>query len=199
MNSRELNLTFFSPKVEKRKSSIEGRGLFSKHEIKAGEVVVVKGGYILTKAQRDEIGKELGPSEIQITEDLFIGPVTIRQREGGMMRLNHSCEPNLALQGQVVYVALRDIGIGEELTADYAMTDDEPYEMNCRCGSQSCRGIITGFDWQKPKIQKKHDGYSHGSYSEGSMPLGRHHHLFGKTNEPGPTARPRCRGRRWRA
>ncbi len=66
---------------------------FSKHEIKAGEVVVVKGGYILTKAQRDEIGKELGPSEIQITEDLFIGPVTIRQREGGMMRLNHSCEP----------------------------------------------------------------------------------------------------------
>jgi uncharacterized protein len=59
----------------------------------------------------------------------------------------------------VVYVALRDIGIGEEFTADYAMTEDEPYEMNCRCGSQSCRGIITGFDWQKPEIQKKYNGY----------------------------------------
>src|SRR5262245_19882092 len=76
----------------------------------------------------------LGPSEIQITEDLFIGPTTRREREGGMMQLNHCCEPNLGLQGQVVYVALRDIRMGEELTADYAMTDDEPYEMTCRRG-----------------------------------------------------------------
>jgi hypothetical protein len=65
-----------------------------------GEVVVVKGGYILTRTQRDRIGRELGPSEIQITEDLFIGASTKRQREGGMMHLNHSCEPNLGLQGR---------------------------------------------------------------------------------------------------
>ena len=159
MNRRQLNLTFFSPKVEKRKSSIDGRGLFAKQQIKAGEIVVVKGGYILTKAQRDEIGLELGPAEIQITEELFIGPATKRQREGGMMHLNHSCEPNLGLQGQVVYVALRDIEANEELTFDYAMTADEPDEMTCRCGSRSCRGTITGFDWQKPEIQKKYDGY----------------------------------------
>jgi uncharacterized protein len=76
-----------------------------------------------------------------------------------MMHLNHSCEPNLGLQGQVVYVAMRDIGTDEELTFDYAMNDDEFYEMNCRCGSQSCRGIITGLDWRKPEIQKKYDGY----------------------------------------
>ena len=64
MTDRQLNLTYFSPKVEKRTSPIEGRGLFSKANIKKGEVVVVKGGYILTKNQRDEIGIELGPSEI---------------------------------------------------------------------------------------------------------------------------------------
>jgi len=156
---RLLNLTYFSPKVEKRKSRIDGRGLFAKHNIEAGEVVVVKGGYVLTKAQRDEIGRELGPSEIQITEDLFIGPTSKRQREGGMMHLNHSCEPNLGLQGQVVYVALRDIEIDEELTFDYATTDDEPGEMQCRCGTPSCRGTITGFDWRKLEIQKKYDGY----------------------------------------
>jgi SET domain-containing protein len=155
----EPNLTYFSPKVEKRESDIEGRGLFSKDGIKAGEVVVVKGGYVLTKAQRDEIGRELGPSEIQISEDLFIGPTTARQREGGMMHLNHSCEPNLGLQGQIVYVALRDIARDEELTFDYAMTDDEPIEMKCRCGKLSCRGVITGHDWQKPEIQAKYDGY----------------------------------------
>jgi SET domain-containing protein len=159
MASRQLNLTYFSPKVEKRKSPIEGRGLFAKQSIEAGEIVVVKGGHILTKAQRDQIGKELGPSEIQISEDLFIGPTTSRQREGGMMHLNHSCEPNLGLQGQIVYVALRDIEAGEELTFDYAMNDDEPDEMTCRCGTPSCRGTITGADWRQPEIQRKYDGY----------------------------------------
>ena len=129
MGKRQLNLSHFSPKVEKRKSPIDGRGLFAKRAIEMGEVVVVKGGYILTRAQRDQIGKELGPSEIQITEDLFMGPATKREREGGMMHLNHSCEPNLGLQGQVVYLALRDIEADEELTFDYAMNDDEPDEM----------------------------------------------------------------------
>jgi len=74
MGKRQLNLSYFSPKIEKRNSPIDGRGLFAKRPIKTGEVVVVKGGYILTRAQRDQIGKELGPSEIQITEDLFMGP-----------------------------------------------------------------------------------------------------------------------------
>ena len=62
---------------------------------------MVMSGYVLTRVQRDQIGRELGPAEIQITDNLFIGPVTRRQREGGMMHLNHSCEPNLGLQGQV--------------------------------------------------------------------------------------------------
>lgn len=159
MTHRPIGLTYFSPKAEKRISAIEGRGLFAKSIIKKGEIVVVKGGYILTKAQRDEIGKDLGPSEIQITEDLFIGPATESEREGGMMHLNHSCEPNLGLQGQIVYVALRDIQINEELTFDYAMTDDDPYEMRCQCGTVVCRGIVTGADWKKPEIQRKYDGY----------------------------------------
>ena len=74
MPNRQFNLTYFSPKIEKRMSPIQGRGLFAKADIEKGEVVVVKGGYVRTKNQCDEIGKELGPSEIQITEHLFIGP-----------------------------------------------------------------------------------------------------------------------------
>ena len=160
MSRQQLNLTYFSHKVEKRASSIEGRGLFSTGPIKKGEIVVVKGGYILTRSQRDEIGKGLGPSEIQITENLFIGPTTEEEREGGMMHLNHSCEPNLGLQGQIVYVALRDIAIDEELTFDYAMNDDDPTEvMKCQCGADSCRRVITGVDWQRPEIQRKYNGY----------------------------------------
>ena len=159
MRRRAPELTYFSPKVEKRQSRIDGRGLFARAAIAAGEIVVVKGGHVLTRAQRDRIGEALGPSEIQITEELFIGPVTQAQREGGMMHLNHSCEPNLGIQRQIVYVALRDIAADEELTADYAMNDDEFYEMTCHCGAPGCRGTITGLDWRKPEIQAKYDGY----------------------------------------
>jgi hypothetical protein len=51
--SGKYDLTYFSPKVDKRKSAIDGRGLFAREDISAGEVVVVKGGYVLTRAQRD--------------------------------------------------------------------------------------------------------------------------------------------------
>jgi len=154
-----VDQTYFSAKVEKRVSAIHGRGLFARQPIAAGEIVVVKGGYVMTRAQRDEVALELGPAEIQITEDLHIGPVTSEQRERGMMHLNHSCEPNLGLQGQIVFVAMRDIAEGEELTIDYAMTDDEPYEMSCDCRAQTCRGTITGFDWKQPALQRRYDGY----------------------------------------
>lgn len=120
---------------------------------------MVKGGYVLTRSQRDEVSNELGPAEIQITEDLHIGPISSSQREGGMIHLNHSCEPNLGLQGQIVFVAMREIAKDEELTIDYAMTDDEPYEMSCECGAPGCRQVITGYDWKKPSLQRKYDGY----------------------------------------
>ena len=63
----------------------------------------------MTTTERDKVGKRLAPAEIQISDGLFIGPVTEAEREGGMMHLNHSCDPNLGIQGQIVYVAMRDI------------------------------------------------------------------------------------------
>ncbi|MXY21803.1 MAG: SET domain-containing protein [Dehalococcoidia bacterium] len=154
-----MELTYFSPKTEKRVSEIEGRGLFAREAIYKGEVVVVKGGYVMTRGQRDEVGQRLGPAEIQVTKELFIGPVTEEEREGGMMHLNHSCEPNLGLQGQIAFVAMRDIAADEELTFDYAMTDDEPYEMECNCGAPACRKVITGQDWMNVELQRRYDGY----------------------------------------
>ena len=154
-----MNLTYFSAKTEKRRSGIEGRGLFAKEPISKGEIVVVKGGYILTKAQRDDVALRLGPAEIQIDENLFIGPAAPEEREGGMMHLNHSCQPNLGLQGQIVFVALRNVVSDEELTFDYAMTDDEPYELQCNCRTASCRVTITGRDWKNSELQQRYDGY----------------------------------------
>ena len=154
-----MDLTHFSSKTEKRRSNIDGRGLFAREPISKDEIVVAKGGYVMTEAQRNEVEGRVGPAEIQITEDLFIGPTTEAEREGGMMHLNHSCDPNLGVQGQIVFVALRDITAGEELTFDYAMTDDEPYEMECNCRTPICRKVITGYDWMQEEVQLKYDGY----------------------------------------
>ena len=75
-----MNLTYFSPKIEKRGSEIEGRGLFDLEPISKDEIVVVKGGYVITTVQRDEVSKELGPAEVQVIEGLHIGPVLREER-----------------------------------------------------------------------------------------------------------------------
>ena len=152
-------LTYRSPKTEVRESPIHGRGLFARTAIGAGEVVAVKGGHVLTARQWADLEPALGPAEIQILEDLVIAPVDAAERDGGMLYSNHSCEPNIAIQGQIVFVAMRDIEPGEELTHDWATTDDGDYTMRCRCGRRACRGTITGKDWMKPELQVKYRGW----------------------------------------
>ncbi|WP_345325886.1 SET domain-containing protein [Candidatus Villigracilis proximus] len=63
--------------------------------------------------------------------------------------VNHSCNPNAGLSGQIGLVAMRDIEIGEEVCFDYAMSDTMPYdEFNCGCGAYMPR-TVGGNDWQK--------------------------------------------------
>ena len=75
------------------------------------------------------------------------------------MHLNHSCNPNVGLEGQIVFVAMRQIGAGEELVLDYAMMDDYEGEMECRCETPKCRRTITGKDWRDPELQRRYRGY----------------------------------------
>ena len=142
-------LSYLSPKAAVQASSIHGRGLFATGEFELGEIVCVKGGYIFDRATLGELAPVLGPAEIQIADHLFIGPRSREERDGGMIFSNHSCNPNIGVQGQIVFVALRRIAAGEELTHDWATTDDDDYILQCRCGSPACRGAVTGRDWQR--------------------------------------------------
>jgi SET domain-containing protein len=153
-------LSYRSPKTEVRESKIHGRGLFAKADVAQGEIVVVKGGHIVDRETlRREITPNLGPVEIQIDDDLFIAPVNAVERELSMLYSNHSCDPNLGLRGEITFVAMREIRAGEELTHDWAMTDDDDYSTECYCGASSCRKVLTGKDWQKPELQRKYAGY----------------------------------------
>jgi SET domain-containing protein len=153
------SLTWLAPGTQVRESPIAGRGLFARAPIVTGSIVAVKGGAVMTTEDWQGLETSLGSAEIQVSEDLFIAPRTQDEREGSMVFTNHSCEPNVALQGQIVFVAMRDIAAGEELTHDWATTDDLDYKMNCNCRAPACRGVITGRDWMKPEIQEKYRGW----------------------------------------
>jgi hypothetical protein len=147
--------SYVSPKAEIRSSPIRGRGLFATGEFRLGEVVYVMGGYVFTRQSSENPGTLFQRSEIQIADNLFIGAI---QPDDCMIASNHSCDPNTAVQGQIVFVAIREIATGEELTYDWATTDDAAYAIKCRCGSAACRGIITGKDWQQKDLQQKYRG-----------------------------------------
>src|SRR2546428_12627199 len=68
-------LSYLSPKAEVRPSAIHGRGLFAREAIAKGEIVCIKGGQIFDRRRLAELQPDLGPAEVQITEDFFIGPV----------------------------------------------------------------------------------------------------------------------------
>ena len=53
----------------------------------------------------------------------------------------------------------RDIRAGEELTHDWATTDDDDYSVGCKCGAPNCRKILTGKDWRRSELQQRYAGY----------------------------------------
>jgi uncharacterized protein len=155
-----IQFSYRSPKTEVRQSKIHGRGLFATADLAKNEIVAVKGGHIVERKMLcEEITPLLGPVEIQIDEDLFVAPVTEEERELSMLYLNHSCDPNLGVRGEITFVTMRGIHPGEELTHDWAMTDDDDYSVECNCGAVNCRKLLTGEDWQLPDLQKRYDGY----------------------------------------
>ena len=103
---------------------------------------------------------EVSPAEIQIEDGLYIAPGRAEDVEANLLCLNHSCNPNVGVRGQITFVAMRDVPAGAELTIDYAMIDGDPAErMACTCGAPECRGIITGSDWRLKELQRRYSGY----------------------------------------
>lgn len=152
--------SWFSPKTEKRSSRIEGRGLFTRHAIAAGEIVAVKGGAIMDAAAFARVREVVSPAEIQIEDGLYIAPRSAHEVKANILCLNHSCDPNVGVRGQITFVPMKDIAAGTELTIDYAMIDGDPAErMDCSCGEPQCRKVVTGDDWRLPELQRRYAGY----------------------------------------
>jgi hypothetical protein len=132
------------------------RRVIANRAMKRGELIAVYGGTVLDREAVEALGADAGRYSLQVDEDMFICSTV----DGPGDWINHSCDPNAGIVGQITLVALRDIAAGEEICFDYAMTDGSPYdEFECGCGSALCRGRVTGEDWRLPELWRRYAGH----------------------------------------
>ena len=145
---------YLSPLAEAREIPLKGFGSFAVNPIPMGTVVATFGGTILTRINFETYPLEQRSRSIQIDVDQFVlGPVS---RESGDS-INHSCLPNCGMHNATQLIAMREIAVGEELTYDYATSDTSDYdEFECACGSDNCRGRVSGDDWKLPDLQSRY-------------------------------------------
>lgn len=145
---------WFDRRLALRPSPIDGTGTFATDAIAAGERLMIVAGGIVYSSDDWRNGTVLLAgehyNEEQLGPDLFCAvPKSV------FYYLNHSCDPNV-----VNFVAVRDIGAGDELTTDYAYCEAGPsLKLDpCRCGAALCRGRVTGDDWRRADLQQRYQG-----------------------------------------
>lgn len=147
---------YLAPTAEARLKSHREYGVYAVQPIAKGELIAMWGGEVVSQAKFNTLPERLRRLSIQIEEGLFL----VALNEGPGDYVNHSCDPNGGLSGQIGLVAMRDIGVGQEITFDYAMSDVTDYdEFQCECGAPNCRGTVRGSDWRRPELWEKYDGY----------------------------------------
>ncbi len=133
-----------------------GKGVFARLDVPDRSLLVVWGGHILTRDQARAGSGDERRLTVQVDDDAYL----VSTVEGPADWVNHSCEPNSGMRGQITLVAMRDIIAGEEICFDYAMTDASDYdEFECGCGGKSCRGRVSGTDWMLPELMRRYEGF----------------------------------------
>lgn len=134
-----------------------GKAVYARDIIEPGELVGVWSGRIVPAEALDELPEAVRRHTVQVEEGLYLASFSADEPPDF---INHSCEPNAGLDGQIALVALHRIHPGDEVTIDYAMCDGSPYdEFECACGSAICRGRVTGEDWRNPELWERYAGH----------------------------------------
>lgn len=134
----KLNL---APGLEIKKSAIQGRGCFSNALFKRGRKIAEYTGERISNA---EANRRAQRRILRICAINNRWSLDGSKGGNGTHYINHSCEPNSymkILYGHILFLALRDIQPGEEITIDYESTL-HPNSKKCTCGSPLCRTTI---------------------------------------------------------
>lgn len=150
--------SYVSSKLEVRPVPEKGgSGMFAVEPVEEGELLVVWGGELRTEDQIADLQDGDNCHGLQVDEGVYLWSI----RDGDAADyVNHSCNPNAWVSGQISLLARRTIQAGEEITFDYATTDASDYDtFECHCGSPLCRGVVTGKDWQRADLQERYRGH----------------------------------------
>ena len=148
-----------SSQVDVRESHLGGLAVFANAPTAENEPVAVKVGHVVGFEEVQRLTEEIGDFSLQIAEGLFLSPRRADEYDDMVVHINHSCDANVGFEGNVTYEAVRDIDTGEELCHDDAMARVEPDRLDCLCGTDVCRGVVTETDWQRSDVQARYAGY----------------------------------------
>jgi len=127
--------------VEIRRSRIHRYGVYANERIPAHRKVIEYTGERLNRSQAAAVAG--GEYTYLFAVDSYWTLDGARGGSGAEI-INHSCQPNLisrVVKGHVLYVSVREIERGEELTVDYNFADFKD-ATPCTCGAAECRGTI---------------------------------------------------------
>lgn len=130
-------------RLQARNSKIHGWGVYALENIPARRKVIEYTGELISRKETKRRGEEQDAKVYLFTLDDYW---TIDGSVGGSGAefINHSCDPNIHAVIQrrhILYMSLRPIKKGEELTIDYRF-DKHIEKVACRCGTKVCRGTI---------------------------------------------------------
>ena len=133
-----------------KESRIEGRGCFSVAHFKGGRKIAE---YTGEKIKNAEANRRANRRKLRICAINERWSLDGSRGGNGTHYINHSCEPNAymkILYGHILFIALRDIHPGEEITIDYESTLHSN-KKRCTCGAPSCRGTINKMQTERGK------------------------------------------------
>ena len=138
-------------KVRVGKSKVHGKGVIADENIRKGEHIQYIRGPIVFKAPHNARESNIIANWVGVEKNRWIVP------EKPFIFLNHSCEPNAAVVGKRLLVALKNVKKDEEITMDYSLTDADPHwQLRCQCGSKSCRRYIGPIQMLPESVFKKY-------------------------------------------
>ncbi|HAF16480.1 MAG TPA: SET domain-containing protein-lysine N-methyltransferase [Blastocatellia bacterium] len=130
-----------APGLAIKNSTIEGKGCFSVAHCRRGRKIAEYTGEKITNA---EANRRASRRRLRICAINNRWSLDGSRGGNGTHYINHSCEPSAymkILYGRILFIALRDIKPGDEITIDYEQTLHSN-KKRCTCGAPSCRGTI---------------------------------------------------------
>ncbi|XP_077599486.1 histone-lysine N-methyltransferase ASH1L isoform X2 [Stigmatopora nigra] len=140
--------------LERFRAEGKGWGIRTKESLRSGQFIIEYLGEVVSEHEfRSRMMQQYFAHSGHYCLNLDSGMVIDSYRMGNEARfINHSCDPNCEMQKwsvngvyRIGLFALKEISSGTELTYDYNFHSFNTEEQQvCKCGSESCRGIIGG-------------------------------------------------------